>query len=424
MGDYSVVSERGLGTPFKRFWVASAISNLGDGIRWTALPLLTATITRDPEVVAGTQVAIWVPQLLLGLVGGAVVDRVDRRLLVANFQLARAVVMAALATVALTGDVTIPMIYGAAFLVGVGEVFVDGAAQTIVRSLLPDEKLEDGYGKLWAVELSANEFIGPPVGGFLFSVGRWIPFATDAVSFAVAGAFVHLLPADALARPERAPTTMRSDIIEGLRALWSIKLLRVTTLAVAAHGLLSSAPYAVFVLFALEVLDTNAFGFGLIISAGGIGGVLATLVAQRLVGIIGRGGIMWGGTIMSGLALMLIGFTSNPAVAGILQFIMVFSISLWNVVGRALRASIVPDRLLGRVVASGRMLAWGSIPVGSALGGVIAESFGLRMPFYLGGAAIAAIGVLTIPWLSTTQIEKARSTIREERQRATPPPER
>lgn len=403
--------------------MASAISNLGDGIRWTALPLLTAAITRDPEVVAGTQVAIWAPQLLFGLLGGAIVDRVDRRLLVANFQLARAAVMAALAVVALSGDVTVWMIYASAFLIGVGEVFVDGAAQTIVRSLLRDDQLEDGYGKLWAVDLSANEFIGPPVGGLLFSISRWIPFATDAVTFGVAGVLVHRLPADALARPVRTPSTLRADIVEGLRALWSIKLMRVTTLAVAAHGLLSSAPYAIFVLFALEELETNAFGFGLIISAGGVGGVLATLVAQRIVRLIGRGGIMWGGTIVSGLSLMFIGFTNSPVLAGILQFVMVFSISAWNVVGRALRASIVPDRLLGRVVASGRMLAWGSIPVGSALGGVIAQHFGNRMPFYIGGAAIAAIGVLTIPWLNTTQIEKARTAIREEKQRANPPTE-
>jgi MFS family permease len=408
----------GLGPHYRRFWVASAVSNLGDGIRWTALPLLTAAITRDPTVVAGTQVAIWAPQLLFGLVGGAIVDRVDRRLLVTNFQYARAVVMAALAAVTLTGDVTVPMIYGAAFLIGVGEVFVDGAAQTIVRSLLSDDQLESGYGKLWAVDLSANEFIGPPVGGLLFSITRWVPFATDAVSFAVAGALVQRLPADALARPQRTPSTLRADIVEGLRALWSIKLMRVTTLAVAAHGLLSSASYAIYVLFALQVLDTDAVGFGLIISAGGVGGVLATLVASQVVGIIGRGGIMWGGTIVSGLAIFFTGFTSNAIVAGVLQFVMLFSISLWNVVGRALRASIVPDRLLGRVVASGRMLAWGSIPVGSVLGGVIAENYGLRMPFYLGGGLIALVGMLTIPWLNTTQIEATRSAIREEKQRS------
>ena len=402
-----------LGPHFRRFWVASAISNLGDGIRWTALPLLTAAITRDPQVVAGTQVAIWAPQLLFGLLGGAVIDRVDRRLLVRNFQFARALVMAALAAAALTDQVTVLMIYGAAFLIGTGEVFVDGAGMTIVRSLVSDDHLESGYGKLWAVDISANEFIGPPVGGFLFTLGRWLPFAADAASFAVAGALVHRLPADALARPERTPSTIRADIIEGVRALWSIPVMRVTTLAVAGHGLLSSASYAIYVLFALQVLHTDAVGFGLIISAGGVGGVLATFVAQRAVKIFGRGGILWGMTIVSGLALFFTGFTSNAFVAGALQFVMVFSISLWNVVGRALRASIVPDRLLGRVVSSGRMLAWGSIPIGSALGGVIADDFGLRMPFFIGGALIALIGVGTIPWLTTPKIEAARAAAKE-----------
>lgn len=403
------------GPHFRSFWIATAVSNLGDGIRWTALPLLTAAITRDPQIVAGTQVAIWLPQLVFGLPGGAIVDRVNRRVLVRNFQLVRALVMAALAAAVLTGHVTVLMIYGSAFLIGVGEVFVDGAAQTIVRSLLPDEQLEDGYGRLWAVDVSANEFIGPPVGGFLFSLARWIPFATDAISYAVSGALVHRLPADALARPERVRNTLRADVAEGLRTLWSIELMRVTTLAVAAHGLLSSGPYAIYVLFALQVLETDAVGFGLIISAGGIGGVLAAIVASRVVGLVGRGPILWAGTTLSGLALFLTGFTSDPVIAGALQFVMVFSISLWNVVGRALRASIVPDHLLGRVVASGRMLAWGSIPVGSALGGVIAEAFGLRMPFFVGGALIALVGLITIPWLTTAKIEVARDAARAER---------
>lgn len=413
----------GLGPHFRRFWVASAISNLGDGIRWTALPLLTAAITLDPQVVAGTHVAIWLPQLMFGLVGGAVVDRVDRRVLVRNFQFARAIVMAALGAVALADQVTVVMIYSAAFLIGFGEVFVDGAAQTIVRSLLPDDRLEDGYGKLWAADLSANEFIGPPVGGFLFGISRWVPFAADAVSFAVAGALVHRLPSDALARPMKAPSTLRADIAEGLRAMWGNKLLRVLLLSVGGHNLLSSLPYAIYVLFALQVLDTNALGFGLIMSAGGVGGVLATLVATRVVSVIGRGGVIWGGTIVTGLATFLTGFTSDPVVAGGLQFVSLFAISLWNVVGRALRASIVPDHLLGRVVTSGRVLGWGAIPVGAALGGWIAARYGLRMPFYVGGALMALIGILTIPWLNTKQIEAARAAMREEKQRATPPTE-
>jgi MFS family permease len=91
---------------------------------------------------------------------------------------------------------------------------------------------------------------------------------------------------------------------------------------------------------------------------------------------------------------------------------MVFSISMWNVVGRALRASIVPDRLLGRVVASGRMLAWGTIPIGSALGGVMADRFGLRMPFYVGGALIALVGIVMRPWVTTEKIEAARAAAR------------
>lgn len=409
-----------LGPHFRQFWLASAISNLGDGIRWTALPLLTAAITRDPQVVAGTHVAIWAPQLLFGLIGGAVVDRVDRRLLVRNFQFARALVMAALAAAALADQVTVIMIYTAAFLIGTGEVFVDGAGMTIVRSLVSDDRLEDGYGKLWAADLTANEFIGPPVGGFLFGLARWMPFTADAASYALAGAFVHRLPSDVLARPERSRSTLRADIAEGLHTMWSNKLLRVLLLSVGAHNLLSSLPYAIYVLFALQVLDTNAIGFGLIMSAGGVGGVFATFVASRVMQSIGRGGVIWGGTIVTEVATFLTGFTSNPVVAGALQFVALFSISTWNVVGRALRASIVPDHLLGRVVSSGRVLGYGAIPVGSALGGWIAAHHGLRMPFFIAGALTIVVGLATIPWMSTSKIEAARAATKEQGGRPEP----
>lgn len=398
-----------LGPHFRSFWIATAVSNLGDGIRWTALPLLAASITREPQQIAGVTLTIWLPWLFFALPGGAVVDRVDRRALIRNVQVVRAILLAALTFLVLDGHASIPLIYAVSFLIGTGEVFADSASQTIVRALLPPERLEDGYGRLFAADLGANELVGPPLGGFLFSIQRATPFLCDAISYAVAGLLVHRLPTDLFAREPNSDATIRADVMEGLRWLWTNKLMRAITISITLANFFNTVTYAVFVLFALQILDVDAFGFGLIMSAGGIGGLMATALAPRIMARLGRATMVWGGMVVTGLSALVIAASSDPWIAGAAQFCMLFSITLWVIVARALRATIVPDRLLGRVISSGRLLGFGAIPLGAAVGGWVAHHFGLRAPFLLAGVASVLIGFGTYPFINSRTMAAARA---------------
>jgi MFS family permease len=171
---------------FRKLWTASGFSNLADGVRLTALPLLAATVTRDPGLIAAVMLANRLPWLL-ALVGGAVADRVDRRRLMATMQAIRCALVGALA-LAVAGDWhSLPLIYAVSFLFGITEVLFDVAAQSIVPSIVGRDGLEEANGRLFATEIGANEFVGPPLGGVLFAAARALPFAASAASFGAAG---------------------------------------------------------------------------------------------------------------------------------------------------------------------------------------------------------------------------------------------
>ncbi|MGH8874945.1 MAG: MFS transporter [Acidimicrobiia bacterium] len=154
----------GLGPDFAKLWGAAAVSNLGDGVRLAALPLLASALTRDPGLVAGLTVALRLPWLLLSLPAGAIIDRLDRRRLMARASLLQGAAMASLGAALWAGWAGLPMLYLVAFLLGTGEVVRDTASHTVVPSLVPMELLERANGRLYATQMVANELVGPPIG--------------------------------------------------------------------------------------------------------------------------------------------------------------------------------------------------------------------------------------------------------------------
>lgn len=151
-----------LGSQFRVLWTAAAVSNLGDGLRVAALPLLAATITRDPARIAAVTAAIWLPWVLIGLYAGALIDRVDRAPLVRNVQFSRFTVAAALGVLVLADQASMPVIYAAAFVIGVGEVLVEPALQSLIPRVAAGDDLERANGRLIAAETAGNELVGPP----------------------------------------------------------------------------------------------------------------------------------------------------------------------------------------------------------------------------------------------------------------------
>lgn len=377
-----------LGSSFTRLIGASAMSNLADGVFQVALPLLAVSLTDSPGLVAGVAFAQRLPWLIMTLPAGALADRLDRRRTMVRVDLLRVVVMGALALAVATDAATMPLLYVAALVLGVGETLFDTAAQSILPSLVPRERLSVANGRLQTVELVLNQFVGPPVGGLLAAAAIASAFATSSAAYLVAA--LALASMAGSFRPERAgpPTRMRAEIVEGVRFVWDNPVLRTLALMLGLTNLATMAHFSVFVVFAVEPgpLGLSEAGYGALLGWTAIGGVLGGWAAPRLERVLGRARCLRIAIVSFGASVATPAFT-DELVPNVIAFVVIsFTSLLWNVITVSLRQRITPDRLLGRMNAAYRLMGWGTMPIGALLGGVVAEVWGLRPVF-----AVAAL---------------------------------
>ncbi|MGH8946080.1 MAG: MFS transporter [Acidimicrobiia bacterium] len=383
-----------LGRPFWTLVTSSGLSNLADGVYKLALPLVAIHYTRSPALVAGLELVRSLPWLVASLQVGALVDRLDRRRTMVWSNAARAAFVAvpALAITAYGGSLW--LLYVAAVGAGVFEVFYDTAAQSILPSLVPRSRLDRANGRLYAVELGAQQFAGPPIAGALVAVALALSFATPAVLWGIALAGLLTLRG-AFRSPHAGPrTTIRSDVRQGLSFLTNQPVLRTMALMVGMSNLATSATGAVLVLFAVG--SDSAMGltepqFGILIAVIAAGGLFGSLVADRVQRRIGRA------RTLTLSVLGTIAFVAAPAVTvDVATIAAVFfagglTIMLWNIATVSFRQRVTPDHLLGRVNSTYRLVAWGTMPLGAALGGALGEWFGVRSVFALMGLVAVAV---------------------------------
>ncbi len=373
----------GLGRSFRRLWAASALSNLADGVFQVALPLLAVTLTRSPALVAGVALVQRLPWLLMALPAGALADRLDRRRMMVRVDVLRVVVLGALVAAVVLDLASMPVLYVAAFVLGVGEVLFDTAAQSILPSLVDRPELSVANGRLQAVEITMNQFVGPPLGGLLAAGAIAAALATSSVAYLAAA--LCLASIGGTFRPERAgpARSLRHDVAEGLRFVWGSPLLRTLAILLGLTNLAFIAHMAVFVLFAVDPgpMGLSTTGYGLLLASGGLGGLAGAWAAPLLERSVGRARCLAGSVVLFGVSLGTPAVTTSIAanVAGIVG--ASFGAIVWNVITVSLRQRITPDRLLGRMNAAYRLVGWGTMPIGAALGGAIAETAGLRPTF-------------------------------------------
>jgi MFS family permease len=385
-----------LGARFWRLWSASALSNLADGLVKIALPLVAATMTDSPALVAGVTLAVTLPWLLFALPAGALADRVDRRVAMVAANLARGAAVAVLAVAVALGLASsvagIWVLYLVALVLGTAETVYDTCAQSILPQVVDRDRLPRANGRLIAAELTANEFVGPPLGGLLVAAGTVAAFATPAALWAVAvGAL--LLLRGSYSVPRKAATTLRADVAEGLRYLWHHRLLRTLATMTGLFNFATNATFAVFVLYAVgpdSAMGLTEAGYGLLFATIAGGSLVGALLADPIIRRLGRSRSLalgvFGGVATVGTAAL----TTNWLVIAAAFLFGGVTLALWNVVAVSLRQRITPDRILGRINSSYRLVAWGSRPLGAAAGGLLGELLGLRAVFAIAAAVILA----------------------------------
>lgn len=379
---------RGLPANYWRLWSASAASNLADGLFFIALPLLAVRLTDSPILIAGLVIAGRLPWLVFVLVAGALADRLDRRTTMRNVQLFRVAVVALLAALALMDALSMPVLYIAAFVLGVGETLFDTAAQSILPSVVDKEQLATANGRLYAVELVMNQFVGPPLGGLIIGLSVPLVLGSSVLGYAMAALGLTLVVGSF--RPQRSgpPTRLTSDIAEGLRYLWGHRVLRTMAFMVGGMNLASTATQAVLVLYAVSPgpMRLSEPAFGVLLTTFAIGSLLGSFAAAPLASRFGRVRMLFLSVVVIGTGIAVPAFTTSAVVVGASFLVSGVFIVVWNVITVSLRQRIVPDGLLGRVNAGYRLFAWGTQPIGALLGGIVGELLGLRAVFLLAGA--------------------------------------
>ena len=400
----------GLGPEFRKLWTANAISNLGDGVTFVAGPLLAASLTRDPLLVAGLAFAQRLPWLLFSLVSGALVDRLDRRRLMATVDVARCLLLGLLGVAVLLDAATIPLLYAVFFAVGVAETLFDNASVSILPSVVARERLPKANGRLLGARVVAEDLAGPPLGGVLFAAAAAVPFLLDAGTFAAAAALVAAMRGRfRVERPEEAPpTTLRSEIAEGVRWLWRNRLLRILALAIGLMNVTLMATASILVLYAKERLGLGPAGYGLLFSSMAVGGIAASLVVERIVGWLGPATTMRVGLLIEASTHLVLALARSPLVVGAILALFGFHAITWNVTSISLRQELVPERLLGRVNSAYAVFSSGGTALGAVVGGLLARRFGLTAPFWCSFVTMTLLVLVAWPILSTGTVRAAR----------------
>jgi MFS family permease len=312
-----------------------------------------------------------------------------------NVQVARVIVVGALAALAVTGGLEIWMLYVVAFVLGVGETLFDTAAQSLVPNIVRPEQLSRANGRLFAVELIMNQFVGPPLGGVLVGISIPLALGGSVVGYALAALGLALIAGSFRARREGPRVGMLREIQEGWRFVVGDRLLRTLAIMVGVMNLASSAVWAIFVLYAIDPgpMGLSEAAFGILITTLAAGSVIASIATPRLEARFGPGRVVWGAVILTGVALAIPALSSNVLLVGGSFMVAGFAAVSWNIITVSFRQRITPDALLGRMNATYRLFAWGTQPLGALLGGIVAELFGLPAVFVL---AAVLVGVLVL----------------------------
>jgi predicted MFS family arabinose efflux permease len=397
-----------LGRSFRWLMASSWVSNLGDGIIIAAGPLLVASETREPLLVAMAAVLQYLPWPIFGLFAGVVADRVDRRRLVAVANCCRIAVLVVLTSTILTGEVNIAVVLAAIFLLGVAETFVDTTTATLMPMLVAKPDLGIANARIMTGIVTLNQLAGPPVGALLFGLGRSLPFLTQAVCLALAVLMVLRLQLPEHGRsPAEGPSSVRGDIREGLHWVWHHAAVRTLALTIVTFNVTFGAAWSVLVLYSLERLQMGEIGFGLLTSALACGGLLGTISYGWLERHVSLGNIMRGGLVIETLTHLVLAVNTEAWVALAVMFVFGAHAFVWGTTSTSVRQRAVPARVQGRVASVYMIGVTGGIVVGSVLGGLIANRWGITGPFWFGFAGSAVF--LALIWRQLVHVAHADS---------------
>lgn len=363
----------------------TAITNLADGVTKVALPLMATELTRSPLQISGVSLTLTLPWLLVALHVGVLVDRADRRALVWVANGMRLVAIGGLLLV----PPSLAMLYTAGLTLGVAEVIALTAGAALVPDAVPGKERERANAWMAGAETVCNEFCGPVVGGLLVAAGASVALGATALGYLIGIVVLMFLVGRFKANRTGGPVR----VSEGLKLLWHNDVLRAMALVLTVLCACWGAWLALMPLVATTAMGLDAKGYGVLLSALGVGGLVGALAVTTLNRLFGRRAVMFG-DIVGTLAMVAVpAVTTNMVAVATAAFLGGLGGTVWTVNSRTILQELVPSGVLGRVGAANRLFSWGAIPVGAAAAGVLAELFGFRVAFAVFALATLALVV-------------------------------
>lgn len=387
-----------LGRDFRLLLASSWITNLGDGLGLAAGPLLVASQTRSPQLIALGTGLQWLPALLFGLYSGVIADRLDRKLIIAVANTVRAAVLLVLALIIVGDQVNVTVVLAALFVLGAAETFVDNTSSTVLPMIVERRDLGVANARLMFGHITVNRLIGPPLGAAMFAVGMALPFAATAL-LALIGVVLVVRIATSLEPPpvpfaiSRDHGRTRRDIAEGIRWLWNHPPMRTLTIMIVSFNVTFGAAWSVLVLLAIERLGLDEIGFGLLTTVGAVGGLIGTSIYGWLERHLSIANIMRIGLTVETLTHLGLALSRTVWVSMAIFFVFGAHEAVWSTVSSTIRQRAVPNEFQGRVTSVYTTGVFGGLVIGAAVGGVIASIWGVTGPFWFAFVGSALIFV-------------------------------
>lgn len=399
-----LVAPAAWGTDFRRLLASTWTTNLADGLAVAAGPLLVASLTSDPFLVALAATVQWLPQLLLGLLAGGVADRVDRRRHLLLVNTIRVGILLGLAAGVVAGVMTIAVALVLLFLLAVAEVFADTTSATLLPMLVDRSALPTANARLQGGFLVGNQLAGPAIGAGLFAVAVGWPFVAQVVLVAVGTVVLVRLRLPKLPTPA---TTRRlhHDIAAGFR--WSMRhpAVRTLILTILIFNVTFGATWSILVLYATQRLGLGPLGFGLLTTVQAVGGLVGITVYGALARRIALGVLMRVGLVIETAFHLVLAVTSSPWVAAPTMFALGIHEFVWGTTSTTIRQRAVPQELQGRVGGVYRTAVFGGLVVGSTVGGVLAQHYGVTAPLWFAFAGSAVF--VAVIWGQLPHLDRA-----------------
>ncbi|ANZ35000.1 MFS transporter [Lentzea guizhouensis] len=400
---------------FRRLWAGDTISQFGSTIGLTVIPLLAAGVLNATPFEMGLLAAAGTMAfLLIGLPAGVWVDRMRRKPLMIAMDVVRAVLMLSVPVAWWLGVLDLPQLVVVSLAVGVCTVFFDVAYQSYLPSLVGRDQLVEGNSKLQA-SMSVAEVSGPAIGGYAAQfIGAANGVLATGLGYLSSAFFLFRIRVVEPVPHRHSSPNLRREVMEGLRFVFGNVTLRAIVACTGTSNFFHGVQNAVLILFLLNVAELSEGTAGLVLSAGGVGGVVGAAVAFKLGKLVGQARMIWLIPLLTWPFTLALPFVSAGwglvlPMAGLA--ISVFGIVVYNVGQVSYRQAICPDHLMGRMNASIRWVVWGATPLGALAGGALGSWLGIVPTLWISlvGSVFGMAWVLLSPLRSMRDLPTGAS---------------